>query len=189
MKLFQKAAALCSLILVVALTGCGQSAPGTPPDVRLNGTSVIVGETTPSDLSEQGFELNTLGSMISRLPGRSWFSSVYLKKDNVSYTNLVLVNESLEEKPLSKCVIEELRFYDLEDKTDLDITINGVNPIGMTQEELKEALPELELDDADSKYLFHYLNDGDYSVRFDYSDGVLTDISVTHSFPKSYEER
>ena len=71
----------------------------------------------------------------------------------------------------------------------LNISINGVNPIGMTEEELKAAYPELELDDDTGDYRFHYLKNGDYSVRFEYGLGVLTDIDVMHSFSKSYQSK
>ena len=55
-------------------------------------------------------------------------------------------------------------FYALDDENkDLNISINGINPIGKTQEELKELYPDLELDDDDGDYLFHNLRDGEYT--------------------------
>ena len=88
------------------------------------------------------------------------------------------------------CVIEELGFYALDDENRaLDITINGVNPIGKTVEELKELYPDLELDDDDGDYLWHYLRNGDYSVSFQYSKGVLTDFVVSNTFNKSYQSK
>ncbi len=104
---------------------------------------------------------------------------------------MTLVNDTLESKLVNSCVIEELKFYALEDKTkeELNISVNGVNPIGMSQEELKEVLLELELDDDMGDYRFHYLHEGDYSVYFYYKHGVLDEIVVSHDFSKSYETR
>ena len=174
---------------VVFLAGCSKD-PGTPPEVIIAGVPVVVGEATPGSLKEAGFTTDDLGRMIMELPDRSWTSSVFLKKDGVSYASLTLVNDSKEEKFVSQCVIEELGFYALDDTDrNLDITINGINPIGKTVEELKELYPDLELDDDDGDYLWHYLRDGDYSVSFQYSKGVLTDIDVMHSFSKSYQSK
>lgn len=173
----------------VFLAGCSKD-PGTPPEVVIAGVPVVVGESTPSSLREAGFTTSDLGRMILELPDRSWTSSVYLKKDDISYASLTLVNDSKEERLVGLCVIEELGFYALDDENRaLDITINGVNPIGKTVEELKELYPELELDDDDGDYLWHYLRNGDYSVSFQYSKGVLTDIDVSHTFNKSYQSK
>ncbi len=189
MKMIKKILCISTFLAAVLLTGCG-SEPGTPPEVLLDGTSVVVGESTPASLSDAGFETDDLGAMIYELPERSWVSSIFLKKDGKTYTSLSLVNDTKESKFLGSCVIEELSVYALDDtNADLNISINGVNPIGMTQEELKAAYPDLEMDDNEGDYLFHYLKDGDYSVRFQYSLGVLTDIVVAHDFDKSYETK
>ncbi|MCD7907494.1 MAG: hypothetical protein LUH04_07410 [Clostridium sp.] len=190
MRKMKKLLLMGSLLAAVLLAGCGKKDPGTPPEVLIDGTRVVVGETIPSDLESENCELDDLGKMIFELPDRSWTSSIFLKKDGVSYASLVLVNDSKEAKPAKKCVIEEMGFYALDGTNqDLNISINGVNPIGKTQEELKEIFPELEMDDDDGDYLFHYLNSGDYSVRFEYSKGVLSDIDVTHKFDKSYQTK
>lgn len=178
-----------AMLAAAALGGCSKD-PGTPPEVLLDGTKVTVGEMTPADLEGEGWKLNDLGKMIFELPDRSWTSSLFLEKDDESYAMLVLVNDSKESKPAKKCTIEELKFYALEDSNkDLNITINGINPIGKTQDELKELYPDLELDDDTEGYLFHYLKSGDYSVRFEYYEGELTDIEVTHKFDKSYQTK
>ncbi|WP_207707506.1 hypothetical protein, partial [Enterocloster asparagiformis] len=151
---------------------------------------VVVGQTRPSDLEAEKWELDDLGKMIFELPDRSWTSSIFLGKEGTNYAMLVLVNDSKEAKPAKDCVIEELGFYALDDANqDLNISINGVNPIGKTQEELKELFPDLEMDEDDGDYLFHYLKSGDYTVRFEYSKGVLSDVDVMHKFDKSYQTK
>ncbi|MCI8661790.1 MAG: hypothetical protein HFG69_00745 [Hungatella sp.] len=171
------------------LAGCSKD-PGTPPEVLIDGVSVVVGESTPSSLKEDGFSTNDLGKMIYELPDRSWTSSIFLDKDDVTYAMLTLVNDSKEKQLVAFCIIEELGFYALDDANkDLNITINGVNPIGKTEDELKELYPELELDDDEGDYRFHYLRNGDYSICFQYSKGVMTDIDVAHSFSKSYQSK
>lgn len=191
MKHLSKLLLICTLLATVVLGGCGKKDPGTPPDVLIDGTAVVVGEMKPADLEDKGFETDASEKFISSLPERSWTSSIYLRKDGVSYARLTLVNESKDDKRVSQCMIEELCFYSLDkkDSNELNISINGVNPIGMTQDELKNAYPDLELDDADSDYLFHYLRNGDYTVRFEYANGVLKEIEIKHSFPKSYQEK
>jgi len=180
-------AGICGLALT--LGGCEEK--GEPPEVAVCGVPVIVGTTTPSELENQGFETDDLGAMILELPDRSWTSSIFLKKDNVYYGSMTLANLEKESKSIGDCLIEEISFYDLEDseKADLDITINGVNPIGMSQEELKKAYPDLKLDDGTGDYLFHYLNSGKYSIQFEYAMEKLTDINVSHKFDKSYETK
>ncbi|MCI8831627.1 MAG: hypothetical protein K2P02_09560 [Lachnospiraceae bacterium] len=190
MKLFRQLRGLGVLCCCLFLAGCGPKDPGTPPEVLLDGVSVVVGESTPGSLKEQGFEVNDLGAMIFELPDRSWTSSLFLEKDGVNYASMSLVNSSKEKKFVDQCVIEELGFYALDDKNkDLNISINGINPIGKTQEELKELYPDLELDDDDGDYLFHNLRDGEYTIQFQYGKGVLTDIDVMHSFSKSYQTK
>ena len=45
------------------------------------------------------------------------------------------------------------------------------------------------MDEDDGDYLFHYLKSGDYTVRFEYSKGVLSDVDVMHKFDKSYQTK
>lgn len=178
------------LLAAFGLGGCGRKEPGTPPEVLLDETRVVVGEMTPADLESDNWKLNDLGKMILELPERSWTSSLFLEKDGETYAMLVLVNDSKDSKPVKNCMIEEIKFYSLDDsKKDLNISINGVNPIGKTQEELKELFPDLEMDDDVEGYLFHYLRSGEYSVMFEYYENVLTDIEVTHKFDKSYQTK
>lgn len=181
---------ISALVVAAGLGGCGKNEPSTPPEVLLDGTKVVVGEMTPADLESENWELNDLGKMIFELPEKSWTSSLFLEKDGESYAMLVLVNDSKASKPVKNCMIEELKFYSLEDsKKDLNISINGVNPIGKSQEELKELFPDLEMDDDTEGHLFHYLRSGKYSVMFEYYEDVLTDIEVTHKFDKSYQTK
>ena len=190
MNYIKKLTAVFAMLLVVLSTGCGAE-KGTPPEVLLDGTSVVVGESVPLDLTEEGFELNDLGAMIFELPGRSWTSSVFLEKDGKNYCSLTLVNESKESKNVFSCVIEELGFFSLDEGgADLNISINGVNPIGMSEEELQAAYPDLEMDDDESaEWKFHNLDNGSYTVTFQCYNGVLTDIDVRHTFDKSYETK
>lgn len=179
-----------ALMIATVLGGCGKKDPGIPPEVLLGETKVVVGEMTPADLESENWKLNDLGKMIFELPEKSWTSSLYLKNDEKTYAGLVLVNDSKESRSVKDCVIEEIKFYALEDTNkDLNISINGVNPIGKTQEELKEIFPELEMDDDTEGYLFHYLKSGEYSVMFEYYEGVLTVIEVIHKFDKSYQTK
>lgn len=60
---------------------------------------------------------------------------------------------------------DAVQLYENNDVNEFNISTNGVNPIGMTQNERKNAYPDLELDDTDSDYLFHYFRNGDYTVR------------------------
>ncbi|GAA6294143.1 hypothetical protein F220043C3_25770 [Enterocloster asparagiformis] len=190
MKKLKNMLVVGALLAAAALAGCGSKDPGTPPEVLLDGTQVVVGQTRPSDLEAEKWELDDLGKMIFELPDRSWTSSIFLGKEGTNYAMLVLVNDSKEAKPAKDCVIEELGFYALDDANqDLNISINGVNPIGKTQEELKELFPDLEMDEDDGDYLFHYLKSGDYTVRFEYSKGVLSDVDVMHKFDKSYQTK
>ncbi len=189
MKKLKYLLAVGAVLAAVLLGGCKKD-PGTPPEVILDGTSIVVGASTPADLESEGWKLNDLGRMIFELPDKSWTSSIVLDKDERTYASLALVNDSKESKPAKKCIIEEITIRSLDDsKKDLDILINGVNPIGKTQDELKEIYPDLELDDSGADNLFHYLKSGDYTVRFVYSKGVLTDIEVTHKFEKSFKTK
>ena len=190
MKLRKSAIGICMLAAAAVMGACAAKDPGTPPEVLLDGVPVVVGETRPMDLSDQGFETNDLGAFITKLPDKSWTSSIFLEKDDISYASITLVNDTREEQAVFSCVIEELGFYALDDtNAGLNISINGVNHIGMTEEELKAAYPELELDDDTGDYRFHYLKNGVFSVRFEYGLGVLTVIDVMHSLSKSYQSK
>lgn len=47
-----KKLSLCYLIVgVIFLTGCSKD-PGTPPELLVDGTAIVVGETTPSSLNK-----------------------------------------------------------------------------------------------------------------------------------------
>jgi len=192
MKNGKKILMVCAMLIIGILGGCAEKDPGTPPEVLLDGTPVVVGETRPYDLKEQGFTTDDLGKFITKLPDRSWVSSIFLKKDDTSYVSMTLVNDTKEEQMLSLCTIEEVSFYSLDsgNRGEMNISINGVNPLGMTEEELKNAYADLEMDDDDTGMVrFHYLRNGDYTVCFEYLNGVLSEIQVKHSFSKSYETR
>ena len=91
----------------IFLSGCAKD-PGIPPEVRIDGVSVVVGESTPGSLKEDGFTTDHVQKMIVELPDKSWTSSIFLQKDGVSCASLGLVNESSEKKLVGQCVIEEL---------------------------------------------------------------------------------
>ena len=63
MKLFRQLFMGSLIGGLVLLAGCSKD-PGTPPEVLLDGVSVVVGESTPGSLKEEGFETNDLGKMI-----------------------------------------------------------------------------------------------------------------------------
>lgn len=190
MYYFKKLLLYCLIAGVIFLTGCSKD-PGTPPELLIDGTAIVVGETTPGSLSSSGFTtINLLDYLMFKLPEKSWTSSFTLYKDDVPYASLCLTNDSKEEKMVGQCTIEEVKFTQLEDdRKDLDISINGYNPIGKTQEELKELYPELILDDDDDDTQIHRINNGDYYIYFQYDKGVMTEIEVKHSFSKSYKSK
>lgn len=49
------------LLAAAALGGWGSKDLGTPPEVLLDGTKVVVGQTKPSDLAGENWELADLG--------------------------------------------------------------------------------------------------------------------------------
>lgn len=80
MKHCKKILIICTILTAIMLGGCSGGDPGTPPEVLLDGVSVVVGETKPYDLKEQGFSTDDLGKLIYELPERSWTSSIFLKR-------------------------------------------------------------------------------------------------------------
>ena len=88
---------------LIFLSGCAKD-PGTPPEVLIDGVSVVVGESTPGSLKEDGFTTDNVQKMIVELPDKSWTSSIFLQKDGISYASLSLVNESSEKKLVGLCV-------------------------------------------------------------------------------------
>lgn len=179
-----------ALMAAAVLGGCGKKDTGTPPEVILDGTSVVVGVTTPADLESGGWKLSDIGKLILELPDKSWTSSILMEKEGKGFVSLTLVNDSKETKLAKNCAIAEISIRSLDDpEKDLSISINGADPIGKTQEELKELYPDLELDDSGADNLFHSLKSGDYTVRFVFSKGVFTDIEVKHKFEKSFESK
>lgn len=178
------------LLVVLCLWNADRSS-GTPPEVVLDGLSVTVGKTTESELHKQGFTVDYRGAFLITMEGQTWTSSIWLEKEDLIYASVAIANTSRQEKRVGECTVEELHFYtlDQEKKGALKVSINGVEPIGMTTEELKEAYPDLKLGEETQGLQYARLNDGDYSVSFKYEDGVMTTIDVTHSFGKSYSQK
>lgn len=162
------------LALAVMLTGCGD--PGTPPELIIDGVSIVVGETTMSSMEEQGFTTDWFGIM----PEDS-YTTISLGKDHDSRGMYTIVNDSDRSCALSAGVIYGVKLQDLDEKElDFDVTVNGVSLVGMTKEELAAAYPEMEYDEyeenADSDY--YSMRDGDYSVFVWFTDGVMNSIHV-----------
>lgn len=77
-----KKLSLCYLIVgVIFLTGCSKD-PGTPPELLVDGTAIVVGETTPSSLNKSGFTtINLLDYLMFELPEKSCATSAVLSSD------------------------------------------------------------------------------------------------------------
>ena len=147
----------CICIASAALfTGCGGGEPGTPQEIVLDGVPIVLGESTPGNL---GMTVSSSLYDITQLPDRSLTSTLFIQ--GYKLISVTLVNNEKTETPVEDCVIEEMKFINLDDEENrqYDLVIEGANPLGMTEEELQAAYPELEMDD-DESYRFHYLRSG-----------------------------
>ena len=184
-----KRLSLIGIVFVCMLvTGCGMEIAKSRPEILLDGVSIEVGKTIPETLEEDGYRAEMQGIGGNSLPGETWSPSVYLKKEDMTVAGLTLANTSQYSRTASQCKIEEIRFFGLEKEYwDCTLTIDGVNPCEMTEEEILEAFPDLEREeDKEENVVIYSQVKGKYTLSFEYTDTILTRVEVQHDFGKSY---
>ncbi len=210
MKCGKRILAAAVVLLAVFCTGCGEN--GTRPEVVVDGVSIEVGKTIPKDLIEAGMVIDERGFDSMDLPKRSWSSSIYFGRtvppdaetekqaeeagvDPALFSTvssrgrIAIANASSSSKQAKLCKIEEVDFFNLEQEyVDYNVTINGINVVRMTEEEMQQNFSGLEKDPEKNiaDETVYYQKDGDYTIEFTCYDGMVTGVSVLREFGKSY---
>lgn len=198
------------LLLSVFSMGCAGFDSGKRPEVMVDGVGIEVGKTTPAGLTEAGFLIDEYGFDADQMPERSWTNGIYFGKERTGdaeydkemeeegvtvyygithYGSFSIANTSGFDKQSKDCRIEEVRFHALDGEyVDWSVSINGIELVGMTEEELLEAFPGLEKNEekSDSDKTVYELVDGKYSIIFTCCDDALDTAEVEHDFGKSY---
>lgn len=195
----KKRGVIVSMLVLFLLQAAGCSliaGGGTPPVLTVDGIDITIGESRPYDLTSQGFETSFAGNymVIGDMPGNSWLSDLMsAKKDDETYAYLYIYNPERESESYGLCKIYRMTFDMNSEEEDYwakdNILVNGIDFKGMDSDEVKVAMADYELArETDAGSLRYEDGDYEYFFYFDEETGVVQEISVELTIPKSYDE-
>lgn len=180
---------LMGLMLCLSLTACDSVASDKAYPLGLDGTEILVGETTLSALYDAGYTIMALDSASSgrfelepsyQLEKDSYYSGLFIEKDDKTLAMLQVVTDS-KEVPASEAVIAFLSFAGYNDEpldTDM-ITFDGVVLTDLNAEVFMEHVPGGEAREDGSGAYFYGSN---YSVSIEYENGVPVEFEVAREY-------
>lgn len=185
------AAVLLGGVLCLSLTACSSGSDKAYP-VGLNGTEIMVGETTLSVLYDAGYTTEALNTQTrigtipieptDELEANSYYSSIKLLKDDVSVATITLVTDK-EAVPASESVIGGIKI-DSGLSQPLDtVTFDGVALTDLTIETFQEHVPGSKVND-DSTSTYH--SGKNYSIDVNYENGAPVSLEVKHNYDVDY---
>lgn len=152
------------LAICFPMSGCSSNkSMETPYLITIDGTDIIVGETTLNTLYEAGYSiLNPRGDFSDleevnadyELEANAAFNQLYVRKDDVNFAELTIITGEAD-APASEAVIARVIVCGSDEIS--KVSFSGVAVSNLTVEMLKEYLPGAEIDE---------LGDGDSLVRF-----------------------
>lgn len=182
------AALMMSGLLCVSLAACSSSGGDKAYPVGLDGTEIIVGETTLSALYDAGYAIESLNQVthIGRIPveasfeleANSFYSGIIVLKDDVSVAMLSIVTDK-KAVTASEAVIASVTIgSELHNPLD-SVTFDGVSLPELTAETFKEHVSGSKVrDDGTSAYF----SGKKYSARANYENGAPVKLEVSRSY-------
>ena len=107
----------------------------------------------------------------------------------VSSRGRIAIANASSSRQAKLCRIEEVDFFNLEQEyVDFTVTVNGIDVVRMTEEEMRQNFSGLEKEPETNitGETVYYQKDGDYTIEFTCYDGMVTGVSVLREFGKSY---
>lgn len=187
----QLATLVVGLALCLSLAACSSSKDVVYP-VTLDGTEIIVGETTLSTLYDAGYTIVALniGTKMGsaeleasfELDANSYFTGLYVKKGDVKMATLAIVTDS-KAVPASEAVIGTVKVNSELDHPMDKATFDGVTISELTAETTKEHVPDGTIRDDGSAV---YLHGKKYSIQVDFENGVPISLEMKRKYDVDY---
>lgn len=187
----QLAALVVGIALSLSLAACSSSKDVVYP-VTLDGTEIIVGETTLSTLYDAGYTIMALniGTKMGsteldasfELDANSYFTGLYAKKGDVKMATLAIVTDS-KAVPASEAVIGTVKVNSELDHPMDKATFDGVTISELTAETTKEHVPDSTIRDDGSAA---YLHGDKYSIQVDFENGVPISLEMKRKYDVDY---
>lgn len=176
-------------LLCMGMAGCSSSAGDKAYPITVDGTDIIVGETTVGTLIDAGFTIEQGGySDDNEVPAdtmlekNSYYSGLYLHKGETKYCTLSFVTDR-SDVPLTDAVIAKVIIYNdsyyLLDETMFD----GVNLTEITPEIAKEHIAGAKVSEDNSSV---YLSGSKYFVDVNFDENGLSNIEMKRKYDVDY---
>lgn len=173
------------LLTALLITGCssdlGRTGEGTAPEIEIDGVEVVVGDTKIKKLYDAGFDKgyktqSFAGSTIDASTVMS--QSVSLEKKDTKYASIYLVNPNNNSADVEDCIIYRMMYFISEPSDKVIMKINGVDYQGYTIDKIKKEMENTDMklkEETESSLIYE---DGDYTLEFSLSEGMLYYIIV-----------
>lgn len=187
------AALMMGGMLCVSLAACSSSSSGDKAyAVGLDGTEIMVGETTLSALYDAGYTIEALDQVtrIGTIPleasyeleAKSYYSGILLYKND---TKVAMLSVATDKKavPASEAVIAEVKVGSAL-KHPLDsVTFDGVSLLELSTDAFKEHVSGSTVrDDGTSAYMMGKK----YKVKVSYENGAPVELDVARNYDVDY---
>lgn len=199
-KLLFKHFAVLKVCMVVAILAVCFAIPGCSSSknienfysITIDGTDIIVGETTLDALYEAGYSiLNPRGEFSNleeiaadcELEANAAFNQLYVRKDNINFAELTIITGEAE-APASEAVIARVVVCGSDEIS--KISFNGVAVDDLTIEMLEAYLPGAEIDEiGDNASLVRFIEQ-DLSIFIYYKDGTPAELEIRVFYDVTY---
>ena len=159
----------------VALYG-GNSGMGDH-EIKINGENIELNKTTVQDMIDKGYEISDTkyykkpNTITANTYSINYCASI--NKDEEQYASIKVVNKTNSEANLEDCQIIGLDFEG--SQNDKNLEIDGYNPLGMKEDELKSKLGDNYKKD-ENKII---VEDGDYTCTYYIDDSEVSSAMVS----------
>lgn len=178
-------AAMMSLVFCLTMAACGGGGSDKAYPVSLDGTEILVGETTMSALYDAGYTIVAHGENFTQsmeieateqLEADSYYSQIFAKKGEESLIMLAVVTEK-SAIPISEAVIANVKLYNEEGIA--KASFDGVAVADLDFDTLKEHVPGAKLNEDG---LLASVSGNNYTLFVYYEDGKVTSLEMKKNY-------
>ncbi len=181
------AAAAMALVLCLSMAACGAGGKDKAYPVSVDGTEIIVGETTMGALYDAGYTIVAYGGSESmeidateQLEADSYYSQVFAKKGDENLVMLAVVTEK-NAIPISEAVIADVEFFSEEGLA--KASFDGVALADLSLDTLKEHVSGISVDEEAG---LASMAGNNYTLFVYFENGKVTSLEMKKNYDVDY---
>lgn len=177
------------IFVCMGLSGCAGNGGDKAYPITMEGTEVIVGETTVGTLIDAGFTIREISysddneiTGDTMLEKNSYYTGYYVDKDDTEYCSIAIVTDN-KDIPIAEAIIAKVQI-DSELSHFIDnTTFDGVKLPDLTIDAAQEHIAGSEKSDDNSSV---YLSGANYFVDVNFNNDSFTELEIKRKYDVDY---